>query len=95
MAKRTSGNVTVRLTFDGTRDAYVCSVAVEGEKAKRVIVGYPAVCKGAVDSAESYDSAARAAIAFADATGGADYETVPLGPHGSPVADRIHVRRVR
>lgn len=41
MAKRVSGHVSVRLSFDGTRDAYVCRVSnTQGEGAPiRVICG--------------------------------------------------------
>ncbi len=61
MAKRKSGNVSVRLTFDGTHDAYVCHVSAPGEKTRRILVGYRHLVHS-VYSSESYDTTAREAI---------------------------------
>lgn len=86
MAKRASGNVTVRMSFDGTR--YVCCVScyAYGEKPthQTVHVTPPSFFPLAVDSSLAYDGVARAAIAFAKVTDAAEYDK-----------DQIHVRRVR
>ncbi len=74
MAKRTSGQVSVRLSFDGSHDCYVCCVSTPDERPRRIMVGYPGRIVCSVDSPESYDNAARAAISFAGMLGYADID---------------------
>lgn len=97
MAKRKSGSVTVRLVYVDARDAYACTVSAQGEKPVSLDVHPSAYVTRSVDCPESYDSAARAAIAFAGEPFAslAQWETVPLGPSGDCIADRLHVERVR
>lgn len=68
MAKRYSGNATVQVTYDD-RDYYPCQVVINHREVWRGAVGVPACGFGsgiAYDSPEAYDSAARAAFAFAE-----------------------------
>jgi len=66
MAKRYSGEVEVSIIWNDNEEQYAAKVTAPGPRDQFVMVGAPAVLEVAVDSPEGYDSAARAAIAFAD-----------------------------
>lgn len=73
MARRFSGEIRITIKLDETSpvDAYDCTLSVKGEGHKRVRVLGPVYrAKGtAVDSSEAYDSAAHAALSFAEGEG--------------------------
>ena len=68
-AIRYSGSIRIRVTYRDNHSDYRCFLsATTGEK-HTVYVGEPAILTRAVDSPESYDDAARAALAFAESDG--------------------------
>lgn len=66
MATRYSGSLTVRISWVDRHDLYDASVSWKGGGPIKVMVGHPPASRLSVDSPEAYDSAAKAAIAFAD-----------------------------
>lgn len=64
MARRFCGNVTIDLRYRDRGGGYDCRV-VTPVGTMKIAVSEPAVLTHAVDSPESYDSAAHAALSFA------------------------------
>ncbi len=67
--KRYSGEIVIRITYIETYDPngmYRCFLKGPNGQTETVFVGAPAFLSEAVDSPEAFDSAAEAAIAFAD-----------------------------
>ena len=85
--KRYSGNVTVAINYVDSENHYKATVSAGGKRGKTVIVNPPRHLTKAVDSAEAYDNAAKAAVSFAEDDGfdasGAEYT-------GSGIAIRRH-----
>jgi hypothetical protein len=68
MAKRRSGNVTVSISWLDSQNQYRAVVHAGGKK-KIIYVGHPPASRLSVDSPAAYDSAAGAAISFAEHEG--------------------------
>lgn len=68
MAKRYSGDVSMRLSYRDAHDDYKVTLSSGGRR-KVVYVLPPAILQHTVDSPKAYDDTARAAIAFAEDEG--------------------------
>lgn len=66
MATRYSGDVVVRIHWNDRTSQYDATVSAPGERPVRIHVGHSPASRLGVDSPEAYDSAAHAAISFAD-----------------------------
>ncbi len=96
MAIRYSGKGKVRLTYSDSQRMYICRVSDGSStpgnagfaRGVTVTVGHPATLERAVDAPESYDEAARAAIAFAtDREAMIDQGDQPLDADGFALTD--------
>lgn len=74
LAKRISGQVSVRLSFSDANSCYLCTVSAPEERTRTIRVNPAKIMAISVDCPEAYDSAARAAIAFAGFMGHADVD---------------------
>ena len=67
MARRYSGDLNINIVWDDARSRYIGKINVAGARNLRpaLIQASPPATWKAVDSPESFDAAARAALAFA------------------------------
>jgi hypothetical protein len=83
--KRYSGNITVSINYVDSSEQYKANVSVAGKREKTVYVRPRASSRYAVDDAKAFDSAAIAAIAFAEHDGldvsGADHTDSGIAIH--------------
>jgi hypothetical protein len=64
-AARFSGDIEISIVYNERERQYTCRLALPGESVFQV-VAEPAILEHAVDSPEAFDSAAHAALSFAD-----------------------------
>lgn len=65
-ATRFSGDIEISVVYNERERQYACRLAVPGESSVFQVVGEPAILEVAVDAPEAFDSAAHAALSFAD-----------------------------